>query len=52
MISNEQIAHDIAVALAVASTQKKNTSNTSLSAVTEYFRIYKRVLSQVKASNH
>lgn len=51
-MTDEQIAHDIAVALAIASAQKKNTSNTSLSAVTEYFRIYKRVLSQVKSSNH
>ncbi len=51
-MTDEQIAHDIAVALAVANAQKENSSNTSLSAVTEYFRIYKRVLSQVKACNH
>lgn len=51
-MTDEQIAHDIAVALAVADAQKKNSSNTSLSTVTEYFRIYDRVLNRVKACSH
>lgn len=50
-MTNEQIAHDIAVALAVNETSQTNTTNAPMSAVSNYRRFYPQVLRRLEASS-